>query len=426
MKEKVPPEINIGTELEGFLDKQHGLYQLSNIINWDWLIEHYGMCYCENNGRPSIPLRVIVGLHYIKYLEGESDESMVEKFCENPYWQYFCGFKTFQHKLPCHPTTLSKWRRKVGEDTIEKMLEETLNIAKRTGLLTEKQCRRLNVDTTVQEKAITFPTDSKLYEVARTKLVLAAKKRGVNLRQSYVRIGKKAYIKHGRYMHARQMKRAKKERRKLKTYLGRTIRDIRRKVISPDKKLLSLLSISEKILNQKRSDRNKLYSIWAPEVECISKGKIHKKYEFGCKVSVATTCKEPWIVSINAIHGNPYDGHTLKSTIDKAEKNTGVRAEDAFVDQGYKGKHNHPDDVNVYVTGRRGLKGILKKLLRARSSIEPIIGHVKHDHLMDKNHLHGISGDKMNALLSGCAFNIKKILRKIVPEQRSIISYATG
>lgn len=282
------------------------------------------------------------------------------------------------------------------------------------------------MDTTAQEKAITFPTDSKLYQIARVKLVDAAKKRGVSLCQSYERVGKKAFIKHGRYMHARQMKRAKKERRKLKTYLGRTIRDIKRKVELPDAPLVNLLSTAEKVLNQQRTDKNKIYSLWAPEAECISKGKSHKKYEFGCKVSIATTCKDPWVVAINAAHGNPYDGHTLKSTVDDAARHTGTRAKDAFVDQGYKGKHNHPDDVNVYVTGRKGLKGTLKKLLRARSGIEPVIGHVKHDHRMDRNYLHGKEGDKINAVLSGCAFNLKKILRMIAPDQRSTISYATG
>lgn len=426
MNREVPAEIKIGTELALFLDKQHGLYQLADMINWDWLIENYGMYYCENNGRPSIPLRVIVGLHYIKYLEGESDESVVEKFCENPYWQYFCGFKTFQHELPCHPTTLSKWRKKVGEKAIEKMLEETLNIAKRESLLTDRQCKRLNVDTTVQEKAIAFPTDSKLYHIARMKLVDAAKARNINLRQSYERVGKKAFIKHGRYLHARQMKRAKKERKKLKTYLGRTIRDIKRKMPEADTALLNLLTMAEKIFHQEKADKNKIYSLWAPEVECIAKGKSHKKYEFGCKVSLATTCKDPWVVSIKAIHGNPYDGHTLKSTIDNAQSNSGVRAEDAFVDRGYRGKDNHPDDVNVYISGRKGLKGALKKLLRGRSGIEPVIGHVKHEHLMDRNYLHGIEGDKINAVLSGCAFNMRKILRKIEPEKHSIISYAVG
>lgn len=424
MKGKVPPGDQNGIKLETFLDKHHGLYRLANLINWDWLIEHYGLHYCEGNGRPSIPIRVIVGLHYLKYLEGESDESIVAKFCENPYWQYFCGFETFQHELPCHPSSLSRWRKKVGEKAIEKMLEETLNVAKREALVTDKKFERLNVDTTVQEKVITFPTDSKLYHAARIKLVEACEKRNIELRQTYKRVGKKSFIMHGRYMHAQQTRRAKKERKKLRNYLGRTIRDIQRQITSPDKTLSNLLALSEKIFKQEKTDKNKIYSLWAPETECISKGKAHKKYEFGCKVSVATTCKDPWVVSINAIHGNPYDGHTLKSTIDNAEKNCSVRAKDAFVDQGYKGKDNHPDDVNVYVTGRKGLKQSLKKLLRGRSGIEPIIGHIKHDHRMDRNYLHGQAGDKINAILAGCAFNLKKILRTITPYDEALINYS--
>lgn len=158
-------------KLSELLDNQHGLYRLADIINWDWLIEHYGPYYCENNGRPSIPIRVIVGLHYLKYLEDESDESVVEKFCENPYWQYFCGYETFQHHLPCDPSNLSRWRNKVGEKAIERMLEETLNVAKREALLKPIHCQSLNVDTTVQEKAIAFPMDSKLRHTAREKLV---------------------------------------------------------------------------------------------------------------------------------------------------------------------------------------------------------------------------------------------------------------
>lgn len=215
----------------------------------------------------------------------------------------------------------------------------------------------------------------------------------------------------GRYAHARQMKRANRERKSIRTYLGRVIRDIKRKIPNPDAELQQLLEMAQRVYEQKRNDKNKLYSLWAPEVECISKGKAHKKYEYGCKVAIATTSKNSWVVSVTAIHGNPYDGHTLSQSIDIAEKSTGVRAKCAFVDKGYKGKDNHPDDVDVYLTGRRGLKGVLKKLLRARSAIEPVIGHMKNEHGMDKNRLHGIEGDKINAILSATAFNVRKILK---------------
>jgi len=279
--------------------------------------------------------------------------------------------------------------------------------------LRAKDCERINVDTTVQEKAIKFPTDSSLQHNAREKLVKACKPREIILRQTYSRLSKKSLIMQGRYSHARQMKRAKRERKSIRTYLGRVIRDIKRKVAAPDAELKALLDLAEQLYEQKRADKNKLYSLWAPEVECISKGKAHKKYEYGCKVAFATTCKNSWIVSVSAIHGNPYDGHTLEESVDIAEQCTGVRAKTAFVDKGYKGKEHHPEDVEVLMTGRRGLKGIKKKLLRARSAIEPVIGHMKNEHGLAKNQLHGKDGDKINAILSATAFNFRKILRML-------------
>lgn len=404
-------QLQIGVELETFLDKGHELYRLANILNWEYLIASCGAYYVENNGRPGVPIRVIAGLHYLKYLENESDESVVEKFCENPYWQYFCGFKTFQHELPCHPTTLVKWRQRVGEAGVEKLLSETINTAKREGLLPEKLCRRVNVDTTVQEKAVTFPTDAKLYHKMRINLVKAANKRHVVLRQSYSRVGKYALLNQNRYAHARQMKRAKKELRKLKTYLGRVMRDIIRKVPNPDTELSNLLFLAKRLLQQKREDKNKLYSLHAPEVECIAKGKSKAKYEFGCKVAVATTCKDPWIVSIFAEHHNPYDGHTLQKSIRQSERITHVKIEDAFADRGYRGKENHPKDMRVFISGTKRLPMALKKLLRARSGIEPIIGHLKEDHRLNRNFLLGKVGDMVNAVLTGCAFNLRKIMR---------------
>ena len=410
-----PKEMNqkleFGVELESFLDKDHEIYRLTNILNWDYLIESFGAYYVENNGRPGVSIRVIAGLHYLKYLENESDESVVEKFCENPYWQYFCGFKTFQHELPCHPTTLVKWRNRIGIEGVEKLLSETINTAKREALLPEKLCRRINVDTTVQEKAITFPTDAKLFHKMRQNLVKAANKRDIELRQSYHRIGKYALLNQNRYAHARQMKRAQKELKKLKNYMGRVTRDIIRKVSAPDEELSQLLNLSERLYKQKRDDKNKLYSLHAPEVECIAKGKTKAKYEFGCKVAVATTCKDPWVVSIFAEHGNPYDGHTLKKSLDQSERLTQVKVEDAFVDRGYRGKENHPKNTRVFVTGTKRLPLSLKKLLRARSGIEPIIGHLKEDHGLDRNYLLGKTGDMINAVLTGCAFNLKKIMR---------------
>lgn len=405
-------------KLEDILDKTHPLYQLANRLNWDFLIQELGPYYAEGPGRPEIPIRVMAGLHYLKYLENESDEGVVEKFCENPYWQYFCGLETFQHRLPCHPTTLIKWRARIGEKGMERLLSQTIDTAKRMGLLPEKLMGSVNVDTTVQEKAVSFPTDAKLCHRMRIKLVFAAKNRGIVLRQTYVRIGRKASIMQARYAQARQMKRSMRELKKIRGYLGRVTRDIERKTgTNADPELSLLLSQSNRLLKQKKDTPDKLYSLHAPEVECIAKGKAHKRYEFGCKVSVVTTCKDPWVLSILAHHGNPYDGATLKESLQSASDVSGAKIENSFVDKGYRGKEHHPDGIGVYVSGKKNLPPLLKKLLKGRSGIEPVIGHLKQDHRLERNHLLGKIGDKINAVLAGCGFNLSKILNCISNEQ---------
>jgi IS5 family transposase len=264
----------------------------------------------------------------------------------------------------------------------------------------------------VQEKAIAFPTDARLYQKARVTLVRQARREGIELRQSYVRVGKRALQKQGRYAHAKQGQRARRETRKLRVYLGRVIRDIRRKAEAGgwelSVKFQAYLELAERIFQQQRTDKNKVYSMHAPEVECIAKGKAHKKYEFGCKVSLVTTSQNNWVVGVEARHGNPYDGHTLKAAHEQVERLTGVKPKEVFVDRGYKGAEHHPEGVKVYLSGRR-LKGTLRKLLRRRSAIEPVIGHVKHDHRMDRNYLQGQEGDRINALLAGCGFNLRKL-----------------
>ena len=393
------------------LDHSHNLYRLANIINWTYLEQNIGKTYAEGPGRPETSVRLIVGLHYLKYLENKSDEEIVKGFVQNPYWQYFCGCEYFEHTIPIHPTTLVKWRKKIGLPKLEKLLEETINVAKRERFIDDFELKRVNVDTTVQEKAVTFPTDAKLCHKMRRILVRAAKSRAIILRQTYERVGQKAFIMQSRYSHARQMKRSKSQLRKLKTYLGRTIRDIKRKCPNPDPQLKNLINLSQRILNQKRNDSNKIYSIHAPEVECIAKGKTHKKYEFGCKVSIVTTARKNWIVGVEALHGNPYDGHTLNASIDQVERLSGQRPQQVCVDQGYKGKNNYPDDAEIMVAGRKKkTTPTLAKYFKRRSAIEPIIGHIKTDHRMGRNFLLGKIGDHVNAVLSGCAFNLRKIM----------------
>jgi IS5 family transposase len=393
------------------LSHEHPLYQLADAIDWSRFEADLGALYTEAVGRPGLPTRLLVGLHYLKYLFDESDETVVAKFVENPYWQHFCGCLYFEHELPCHPTSLVKWRRRLGATGVEKLLTETLSTAKREGALREREIKRVNVDTTVQEKAVAFPTDARLYHKARRALVRMAGSAGIPLRQTYVRLGRQALARQGRYAHARQMKRARRETRRLRRYLGRVIRDIRRKCLRPAPALKSLLERSERIFRQQRHDTKKLYSVHAPEVECIAKGKAHKPYEFGCKVAVVTTSKSNWVVGIDAVHENPYDGATLAPALSQVERITGVRPEAAFVDRGFKGTAHHPAGVAVYVSGRKRLTRTLRVLLRRRSAIEPVIGHLKQEHRMERNHLLGQEGDRINALLTGCGFNLRKLWR---------------
>ncbi len=402
------------TRLSTLLDQSHPLYVLAEAVDWPFFEGEFGALYVERKGRPGLPMRLLVGLHYLKHLYDVSDERVVAGFVENPYWQYFCGEEFFVHELPCDPTSLVKWRQRIGPGGMEKLLQETLAAAQRQQALKPSEIRRVNVDTTVQEKAIAFPTDARLYHKARCVLVREAKRAGIELRQSYVRVGKRASQKQGRYASAQQLKRARKETKKLRTYLGRVIRDIPRKAalggteLSP--KLSQYLERAGRIHQQQREDKHKLYSMQAPEVECIAKGKEHKKYEFGCKVSVVTTSKQGWVVGIAALHGNPYDGHTLKAAHAQVEKLTGVKPTEIFVDRGYRGSQHHPEDAQVYLSGRK-LSGRLKRLLRRRSAIEPVIGHLKQDHRIKRNYLHGPDGDCINALLGGCGFNLRKLLR---------------
>jgi IS5 family transposase len=402
------------TRLDSFLNKRHELIRLAQAIDWSYFDTEFGSLYAEDRGRPPLPTRLMAGLTYLKYTFDVSDEAACAQFLESGYWQYFCGFEYFQHELPCDPTSLVRWRKRIGEKGAEKLLRETVETAKRKGLLTSLDVSRVVVDTTVQEKAIAFPTDGRLYHKMRAKLVREAKRRGLHLRQSYLRLSKRSLAKSSGYAHAQQMRRARKETKRLKVFLGRVIRDIDRKLPLKDSEMMEWLTLATRIFHQQRGDTNKIYSVHAPEVECISKGKAHKRYEFGVKVSLVTTNKKGFIVGTKAFTHNPFDGHTLKSAIEQAEQLTGFSVRDIFVDRGYRGSNHWPQGKNVFLSGRRGLKASLKRWLRRRSAIEPIIGHVKHDHRMKRNYLMGKTGDQINAMLASSAFNLMKTMHGLL------------
>jgi IS5 family transposase len=399
--------------LEQILNHRHPLYRLSQEIDWDFFIMEFGPLYVERIGRPGLPIRLLVGLHYLKHTYNESDESVVARFIENPYWQYFCGFEYFQHDLPLDPTSLVKWRKRIGSAGMEHLLKGTLETAKRKKHLTERHVQKVNADTTVQEKAIAFPTDARLYHKARVALVRMARERGIELRQTYKRLGKRALIMSGRYTHARQARRSKKETKKLRIYLGRIMRDIGRKCPMPDEALKQLLVLAERIYSQKREDKNKIYSLHAPEVECIAKGKVHKKYEFGCKVSMLTTSEDNWIIGMQAWHDNPYDGHTLKAALSQSRRLLGWKVKEAFCDKGFRGVPEIIAGTLVHITKRKqkGLSPSIWKWFKRRNAIEPIFGHLKSDNKLDRNYLKGKEGDKINAILAACGYNLRKLLR---------------
>lgn len=393
------------------LNPKHPLVCLADKIDWARFETAFADCYCEEIGAPGKAIRLMVGLHYIKYAFNESDEALLDRWVENPYWQYFCGYTHMQHEGPIDPSSMSRWRKRIGAERLELLLKETIELAVREKQLPKKDLRQVTIDTTVQEKNITYPTDSKLLYTALCKLVRAARQHGISLRQSYLRVGKRAAIKVGRYAHAKQFKRMHKSLRKLRTYVRRLIRDIQRKAGVVGDALSVVLGRAERILNQQPRDSKKLYSWHEPQVQCISKGKARQRYEFGQKVALATTNRSNWIVAVRLLENNPYDGHTLAATLETVVSVTGVSVTDAYVDKGYRG-HGCAGSTRVHLSGAssKNISRGERKRRRRRSAIEPKIGHLKSDHRMGRCFLGKLCGDAINAVLSAAGANLRKLL----------------
>jgi transposase, IS5 family len=405
------------------IDRRHPLVRLAGLIDWAVFEARFGKLYHPQLGRPGVPIRLMVGLCYLQHTFCLSDQEVVERWVENPYWQAFCGFDYLQLKLPIDPSSLVRWRRRIGQDGMELLLQETIAAATQAEAVKEQSLERVSVDTTVQPKAIAHPLDSRLYHRGREILVRLANHHGVPLRQSYARLGKKALRLASRYAHARQMKRARREIKRLKTYLGRVFRDVRRKLEGRPEvagHFAEPLARVARLLAQQRTDKNKLYALHAPEVACIAKGKAHKKYEFGAKVSVAVTNREGLVVGMQAHAGNPYDGQTLKPALVQVERLTGVAPERCYVDRGYRG-HGVSGATAVFVAGRRrGMTPTIKRELRRRSAIEAVLGHMKLDGKLARNHLKGAVGDAIHALLCGAGHNLRLILRHLARLLRAL------
>ena len=406
--------------LDQIVDLGHPLARLAATIDWRFLEERFGAVYTDKPGQPPLPTRLMAGLSILKHTHDLSDEELCARWVENPYFQLFCGEEFFRHKPPFDRSSLTRWRQRMGEEKLVALIQESLSAATRTGAAKPSDFARVIVDTTVQPKAVAFPTDAKLMHRARELLVRLAKRHGVTLRQSYARVGKHALIGYQRYAHAKQFKRANRALRSVRTYLGRVLRDIVRKT-SGDAALRKVfaepLSLAFRVRHQRQNQRGrKVYSLHAPEVECIGKGKAHRPYEFGVKVSVATTLARSkggqFIAHVKALPGNPYDGHTLATVIPEIETQLGASLARIVADRGYRG-HNAPPDhkLKVYISGqKRGVTEAIKRDLRRRSAVEPVIGHAKNEHRMGRNFLKGTHGDAANAVLAAAGYNFRRLL----------------
>jgi transposase, IS5 family len=415
--------------LRDIINLQHPLVRLGEEVDWGFLDQRFSSVCRVGPGQPPLPTRLVAGLFILKHLHNLSDERLCERWLENPYFQYFCGELVFRHEAQFDRSSLTRWRQRLGDEQLAALLQESLSVAHRTGAIESKDLERVAVDTTVQEKAIAHPTDARLCHRAIDKLGDLAKREGIALRQSYRRVAKRAAIMVGRYTHAHQFKRARRALKFLRTRLGRIIRDISRKIAGNpalEDRFDRLLDLARRVRDQDQHQRGpKVYSLHAPEVECIGRGKARAAYEFGCKVSITTPVTSPkggqFVLHAKALHGNPYDGHTLGPVIADYERLTGVEVRRIHVDKGYRG-HNHPHRFRVWISGQvRRVTEPIRREMRRRAAVEPVIGHLKDGHRMDRNYLKGREGDRANAVLAAAGYNFSLLLRWIEELLRALL-----
>lgn len=406
--------------LSNLLDQRHELLRLAGLIDWARFEREYGELYAQA-GRPGVPTRLMVGLHLLKHVKALSDEQVCAQWAENPYFQAFCGEVYFRHALPVDRSSMTRWRGRVGPERLERLLAESIAAAIKAKAMAPKHAERITVDTTVETKAVAHPTDSHLYHRGIEWLNRLAKRAGITLRQSFLRLGKRARREVSRLIHTGGHQQAMRHLRKLKTYLGRLHRDVGRKLdglpLDPLLRQASkeIMARIARLLAQQPADKRKLYALHAPEVECIGKGKARTRWEFGVKVSLAVSnARAPggqFVLGARTCPGSPYDGHTLKAQLDQVEKLTGTKVKRAYVDLGYRGHDAKAVDAEVYISRQRNLPSpTIKRELRRRSAIEPVIGHLKTDGLLERNHLHGERGDAINLVLAAAGHNLRLLL----------------
>lgn len=401
-------QLSFYSTFEEQLNHRHPLFILAGKINWPVFEESFAKHYRAGFGRPAKPIRLMVSLLMLKHLRNLSDESVVEQWAENAYYQYFSGEKAFASKEPCEASELVHFRNRIGAEGVELILKESIRINGKDG-----EEDKGSIDTTVQEKNITYPTDSKLHRKIIKKCITIAEKEGLILRQSYSRTLKRLGFDQRFRNHPKNGKKARKADRKVKTIAGRLIRELVRK-LSPGQ-YAAELALFGQVLNQKRNDKNKIYSLHEPDVKCISKGKEHKKYEFGSKVSITLTRNSGVIIGALNIPTNDYDGHTLEPAIEQQQRLTGHILKEVAVDRGYRGIKDvrgtaihTPKPFTKKLTTYQKTKR--KKGFSRRAAIEPVISHLKTDYRLSRNFYKGIKGDNINVMLAAAAMNLKRIM----------------
>ena len=409
-KETLKNQGSLFFSLEDTLNQKHPLYILANKVNWQLFEDEFLPLYCQNNGRPGKPIRLMVGLLILKHLRNISDESVEEQWSENLYYQYFCGMSEFVSVAPCEASELVHFRKRIGESGIELILKESIRINGE-----DSNDEHGSADTTVQEKNITFPTDSKLHKKIIKKSLEIVAKENLPIRQSYSRTLKKLSIDQRFRNHPKNKSKAKKADKKIKTIAGRLVRELERN-LPVDSVYRNELDLFNKVLAQKKNTPNKIYSLSEPDVVCVSKGKENKKYEFGNKVSVILTQNTGVIIGAMGFR-NEFDGHTLEPALNQVEKLVGKSLKTVTVDRGYRG-NSHIGNTVVQIPKpftkkqTKYQQSKLKKAHKQRAAIEPVIGHLKSDHRLNRNFYKGIFGDNINILLASAAFNFKRMMNK--------------
>lgn len=410
----VPPKKSLNQtslffSLGDTVNHKHPLFILAHQIDWMLFEKEFEPLYCPDNGRPGKPIRLMVGLLMLKHIRNLSDESVVEQWGENVYYQYFCGQTSFASGAPCEASELVHFRKRIGEDGIALILKESIRV---NG--DDSQDGNVSVDTTVQEKNITFPTDAKLHKKIIQKCIAISRKEDLPVRQSYTRTLKKLAVDQRFRSHPKNKGKARKADKKVKTIAGRLLRELERN-LPVDSVYQGDLDLYKRVLKQTRSSKNKVYSLHEPEVCCISKGKEHKKYEFGNKASFVRTDSGVIIGAMG--FRNEYDGNTLELALQQVEKLVGKPPQKAKVDRGYRGK-KQIGDTQILIPGKPTKTTSYyhqrkqRQAHRKRAAIEPVIGHIKSDHRLNRNFYKGIVGDNINIMLAAAAFNFKRMMNK--------------